>query len=217
MNSWKWNHFKIIKEKLLSNHACSKSNLRRITQETDNLQMMRDRPRNWYLSIRPHSPFSIPSFNKENLEKKEDRFQPEDHRQVFMVEGQRRYLPWPWSALLINLQQVIKWVGTEKAKAIWFTSCDGATAGRFCVCVCVCGVQGNRTDERWNLSLWFVRTDMIFVFVFLIESIIIKKTKHVSLLHYAAAKAYTPFLTYTHTHVHIHITWPLNKVKPLAE
>ena len=31
--------------------------------------MKRDHPGNWYLSIRPHSPFSIPSFNKGIREK----------------------------------------------------------------------------------------------------------------------------------------------------
>lgn len=67
--------------------AWSKSNLRRLTLETDNLQMMRDRLRNWYLSIGPHSPFSIPSFNEANVEEEEDRFQPEDHRQVFYHHG----------------------------------------------------------------------------------------------------------------------------------
>lgn len=44
-----------------------------------------------------------------------------------MAAGQSRYLLFsdPW-APLINLQQVIEWAGTEKAKAIGYARCDGS-------------------------------------------------------------------------------------------
>lgn len=107
--------------------ACvwSESNLRKTAERTDNLQVMRERPETLIFKYQTSLVITHTIFHQGESERRKKM----DCRRLFIVTvaGQRRYLHWPRTFLLINLEQVIKWTGTEKAKAIGFTICDGTT------------------------------------------------------------------------------------------